>query len=112
MKITQTAIIALSIVLLSTSCRTKLVCSEVRRATIDYLPLCDISFKFNRCRCRCFNLNNYSTVKPALCGEDFIEGNYELEYCEGIAGFYVEDWATEVKPNVKRLIRIRGDYCR
>ena len=112
MKITKKLIIALSIVLLSVSCRTKIVCSEVRRATIDYLPFCDISFKFNRCRCRCFDINNYNTVDAVLCGEDFIEGDFALEYCDGIAGFYVEDWATRVRPNVIRLSRIKKDYCR
>ena len=94
------------------SCRTKIICTEVRTATIEALPLCDISFKFNRCRCRCFNLNNFSNVDDVACGEGFKSGNYDLEYCEGISGFYIEDWALEVKPKVKKLDRIKRDNCK
>jgi hypothetical protein len=34
-----------------------------------------------------------------------------LEECEGLSGFSVEDMAKEVKPNIKKLGRIKDDYC-
>ena len=73
--------------------------------------MCDISFKFNRCRCRCFNVNNFSTVNDQYCGEAFKSGNYNLEYCDGLSGFHINDWLEEVKPKIKLLDRIKRDNC-
>ena len=109
-----TTVVLLTTFLLS-SCRTKLICSEVRSATIKPLPLCDISFQFNECYCRCFDLNNFKEVNENKCTwkyGDFKEGSYPLETCEGLSGFYVNDWAVEVKPKIKKLSRIKYDNCK
>lgn len=90
----------------------KLTCAQVRSAKIKSLPYCDISFKKNRCRCRCFNLTSYKVVDDIQCGEDFKTGNYELETCEGVGGFLVEEWAKDVRPNIKKLQNLYGNLCR
>lgn len=112
MQTTKTLITIASILFLSVSCRSKLICNEIKAATIKNLPLCDISFQFNRCRCRCFNINTYTTVEPEACGDDFEAGDYPITYCESLSGFFVEDWAVEIRPKIRRLDRIKGDYCR
>ena len=106
----------------------KLVCSQVRSLEVKPIPACDMSFQFNRCRCRCFNFNTWETLPLNQCPklmeeldanmsfeivvEKGEEGkNFPLEYCEGVAGFFVEDMANEIRPNVKGLSRIKADYC-
>jgi len=109
MLITALAIISLA------SCKTKLICAQVNSATIKPIVLCDLSMQFNRCRCRCFNLNAWDEVEDKACkwahDEPFKKGDYPIDYCEGIAGFYLEDIAREVKPKVKKLSKIKSDYC-
>ena len=94
---------------------TKLTCAQIRASHIDNLPLCDISFVKNRCRCRCFNLTNHTVVEDNNCtwtdGEEFRSGDYELEVCEGISGFFIDDWAKEVMPKTKKLKRIFNNLC-
>jgi len=110
MKTTRILIIILSTLFLI-SCKTKIICAQVRKNKIDHVPICDISFQFDRCRCRCFNLNDWDTVRDEKCGDDFVGGDFPVEVCEGIAGFYPSVMALELKPKIKDLARIRGDYC-
>lgn len=97
------------------SCKTRIICSQIKSNTIKPIALCDLSLQFNRCRCRCFNPNTWSEVNDNLCSwkyeEPFKKGDYPIDYCEGIAGFFIEDIAREVKPKVKNLNRIKSDYC-
>jgi len=76
------------------------------------LLLCDVSFKFNRCRCRCYDLNLGVTLAPAACLDivsiqslGITEGatawNQPIEFCEKFAGFNMEDWAIEIQPKAK-----------
>lgn len=90
----------------------KLTCKQIRAAKIKSLPLCDVSFQYNRCRCRCFNLTEYKRVEDAQCGEDFESGDYDLEQCEGLAGFIAEEWPREVEPKIKKLQNLYGNLCR
>lgn len=110
----------------------KLTCAQIRSAKIDSLPICDLSFEKNRCRCRCFNLTDYKTVKNSACNrkfknEDyipdyfeydpdkklykFISGDYDVYSCEGISGFQITDWPTEVRPKVRKLKNLYGNLC-
>ena len=112
--ITKLTAITLTIFLLS-SCKTKLICRQVINAEIKPLPLCDISLQFNECYCRCFDLNNWQEVADNACKwkyGSFKKGSYPLKTCEGLAGFFLEDMAQEVKPKVKKLSKIKSDYCR
>jgi len=108
-------IIKLLIIFYLSSCKTKIICPQVKANFIKPIPICDISLQFNRCRCRCFNPNTWSEIKDSFCSwhhnEPFKKGDYPIDYCEGIAGFYIEDIALEVKPKVKNLARIKSDYC-
>lgn len=87
------------------------MCRQVRRYAVKPLPMCDVSFHFSRCRCRCFNLNTFSQVDDSKCGDDFESGNFPLEKCEDISGFLADDWAKEVRPKIKAINRVRRDYC-
>ena len=47
------------------SCRSferQVICKEIDSYKIKPSPMCDISFKFNRCRCRCFDYNKWETL--------------------------------------------------
>lgn len=81
---------------------------------IKPVVMCDISFQFNRCRCRCYNINELKTVNPKDCGLDIDVPNWNrrLEACEGISGFFVEDWGTEIIPKAKEIKRWHEDTCR
>jgi hypothetical protein len=76
-----------------------------------YQVLCDISFQKNRCRCRCYNLDNLSTVDKFNCKDDWNKYflgvpnshpvNYKLNRCEGISGFRVEEVAKDIIPGIR-----------
>jgi len=83
-------------------CKT-IVCRDVRRYQIPTVKLCDISIKFERCRCRLFNANNWTALSEAEDGP--------LSDCEGLAGFNQSDIALSVRPNVKALDRIKRNLC-
>lgn len=93
----------------------KLTCAQIRSSKLKAMPLCDISFQENRCRCRCFSFSTYETVEDDNClwpdESQFFSGNYELETCEGISGFFVTEWAREVGPKVKKLNNLYGNIC-
>ena len=108
---------------------TQIVCSQLETHKIKNIKSCDISFRFNRCRCRCFNMNawkeqplkdckEFSGVVPEevrkfkkKTGEVYEAVNYPADHCEGISGFYLDTIATEVRPNVKALNQIKENLC-
>lgn len=95
------------------SCKTKIICAEIKRNKFKAVPFCDISFKpVARCRCRCFDLNDYETVEDLACGENFTSGNFPLEECDQIAGPSLQDWAVEIRPKIKRYSQVRDTYCK
>jgi predicted alpha/beta superfamily hydrolase len=94
------------LMIFSGSCQTvnqKVVCSQIRKHEIPVVKMCDISFKFNRCRCRNFDLNSWNAVGEAE--------NLPLEQCEGVAGFFVEDIAVKIRPNIKAMYRLKENLC-
>lgn len=120
-------IIALLMTFTLSSCRTtyeqKLVCSQIAKHQIPPTPLCDISFKFDRCRCRCFNYNSWSVAPLTKCerfrdlsgamslvdGEEVLD--FELEYCDGIGGSFAQDQVNNIRSNVKALNLIKENLC-
>lgn len=54
------------------------------------VQLCDVSFKFSRCRCRLYDLEKLQPKSDAQ--------NFPMTYCEGIFGFRAGDMATELIP--------------
>lgn len=110
--------IMLSMIFLLNSCRTavqRIVCAQIREARLPNLIMKDVSIQFDRCRLRCFNLNDWQTLPLKECkGYENEAGNSlnrPLIECEGVAGFSVEDWASEVRPRIKQLGGLRDDYC-
>lgn len=82
------------------------------------LPAGDISFQFERCRARCLDPNTWQALELKECLEAFPDAkegefsrNYPLVKCEGLAGFFIDDIATEIRPKVKALNSIKKDYC-
>ena len=103
-----------------TSCKNqKLICKEIDNAKVNPVIMYDVSFVFNRCRARCFDVNEWKTLPISNCPrliddtEDLTAEsvNYEIEKCEGVAGFAIEDIAREIRPNVKRLSDLNKDVC-
>ena len=108
-------LIIVPLIIFLVSCKTKIICSQVNSANIKPIPICDLSLQFNRCRCKCFDPNKWLPTDDIYCshnGESFKSGSYPIDYCEGIAGFFLEDIATEVKPKIKKLAKIKSDNCR
>ena len=102
------------LILLATSCRgvrKRIACGQIRSAQTDSKVKCDISFRFNRCKCSCFNLTEYATVDDKECGDDFESGRFPLEACEGMMGFHINDWADEFRPKIKKLNSSFKNYC-
>ena len=75
---------------------------------------CDVSFKFDRCRCRCLDIYNQKTTDPKECDLDWAEDtrNFPLEQCEGIAGFYLEDITKEIIPQARKTKQCFADQAR
>ena len=104
---------------LITSCQTKfsqkVICAQIRSHQIPPVPKCDVSFKFSRCRCRCFDYNTWETVPLNFCSR-FADltgsaANFDLSYCDGIDGSFLSDEASSIRPNVKALSNIKGNLC-
>jgi hypothetical protein len=93
------------------SCQHKTTCLEIKTARIRPVITCDISFQFKTCSCRCFNVNDWEKISDKNC-KNFTEGDYPLETCDGIAGFFLDDIATEIKPKIKKLASINRDNCK
>ena len=117
------------------SVQRKIVCAQVNDNQMKPLASGEISFQFNRCRARCLDPNTWQALPIKECKKDWPEceecevdiakkpdrkcesycselaRNYPLVKCEGLAGFFVEDIATEIRPKVTALNRIKKDYC-
>lgn len=80
---------------------------------IEPVKLCTVKLSFDvpKCNCRCFDLNNWEQANDAWCGEGFESGNYPIEACNGISGFYNSDIATEIRPKIKSMAETRRDQC-
>jgi hypothetical protein len=109
----------------------KLLCQQIKDYTIKPIPMCDVSFQFARCRCRCFDYNNWEALplnkcerfqeeRPSLISEMDQETkkrnqvevvDFNIGYCDGIGGFFAADAAQEVRPNIKALADVKKDYC-
>ena len=79
--------------------------------TIRPQIMCDVSFQFDRCRCRCYDVMNIKTTEDKFCGETFQSGNYPIESCEGVSGFKLEQWANPIIPFMKEGKRWINDRC-
>ena len=113
----------------------KIVCAQIADNEMKPLASGEISFQFNRCRARCLDPNTWEAMPLKSCSRDFPEcseceveiaekpdrkcepycedlaRNYPPVKCEGLAGFFVEDIATEIRPKMGALNNIKRDYC-
>lgn len=73
--------------------------------------MCDISFQFERCRCRCYDLMNIKTTSPKRCGVESHEENWNLPIlaCDEISGFYIENLAKKIIPKARKIKRYYDD---
>jgi len=116
------------LMIFSASCNSvqrKLICRQVESATFTVKPMYDVSFRFNRCRARCFDMTNWNAVAIDYCptlledAETYGVGfdgdsesiNLPVDRCEGVAGFSLEDIAKDIKPKILKLAAIKEDQC-
>lgn len=122
------------------SFETKVVCEQIEQYKIEPIKACDISFQFNRCRCRCFDFNKWQALDAKMCPdfnnkvikqivrftddagvitaknistkeERFQAVDFPIEHCEGLSGYNIKDAATKVRPNVKALNEVKEQLC-
>lgn len=77
----------------------------------NYQVFCDISFKFDRCRCSCLNLDTLEISNPKECKDDWEKyfgvipseenTNFSIEFCENISGFFLDEIAKDIIPMIK-----------
>ena len=83
-----------------------------RSARFKPHPLCNISFEFQEITCRCYDLNQMTTIHPKKCGVELDEGQTAWlepwEKMDGLAGFYIDAWATDIIPTAKYLLKRKG----
>ena len=73
--------------------------------------LCDTSFVYNRCRCRCYDTEKLATVDKKKCKKDWEEyfgsvpdvhpENYDITYCDEVSGFKTEQVLKDIIPSIK-----------
>jgi hypothetical protein len=85
------------------SVQTGMVCSELKKQQIKPVEMCDISFTFNRCRCRMFDMNKWAALTKPV--------DHDIGYCDGIAGFRLNDEAIEIRPKIKAMYRLKENLC-
>jgi len=82
--------------------------------SIPYKPLYQYSFQFNQCIAVCYNYNDLKRVEDEKCGPEFVSGEYEAPFCDGIIGPNVKDYAKEIKPaliyNINQCNDARDEY--
>lgn len=100
-----------------TSVNTRIVCAQIASHQIVPVMSCDISFKYDRCRCRCFDFNSWEALELNKCPEfpgkivSKAAIDYPIETCEGVVGFFLEDAALKIRPEIKALHAIKGNLC-
>jgi len=113
--------IKLNMILLLMIFLTSAACKRIRP-----LILCDLDSRdFNRCRCRCYSLNDQKAVNKKLCDDhwerfyEFNEDKFIIEErkyfpkdhpvnldqrsCDQITGFKLEDVSREILPWARSL---------
>ena len=116
MKTTNKITTILLKILFLTSCQSK------------FIPVADISIHFNRCQVLCYDYKNLKIVDDKNCNKKISENykpfyskeldgnakeylrfnsssNYPIEYCDKVFGFYLEDFAKKVKPELNKEIQ-------
>lgn len=123
------------------SFETRLICEQIELYKIEPIKSCDISFQFDRCRCRCFDFNKWQALDAKFCPEfnnevilnivrftddkgirvakavatkteRFQAVDYPIEHCEGLSGYNIKDAAIKVRPNVKALNEVKEQLCK
>lgn len=80
-----------------------LVCNEVEENKLGELLMCHYSVKFDKCKCKTIDLDNYSEVTGLA--------EYPLSYCDGLAGFKTDTWGENIGPKLKALNRLKVERC-
>lgn len=96
-------IMMLSILLLVSSCvNTQLVCKAIPE--FNTVTLCSVSFKYEKCTCWEYDYEKQKSIS------DPIQMSFD-ECPETIIGYTAEDFAVELKPNIKKLDRLHENLC-
>ena len=90
--------------------------------------MCDMSFQFDRCRCRCWDIKKTKTVDPERCSKEIINHmgqnehdewigsekwsyNYPLVKCDMFSGYHLDTWATYIIPKIHEAKQYKKDRC-
>ena len=83
---------------------------------------CDINLSYGICNCKCLSLTTLQQVASSKCkwpnGAPFSKGRYPLERCDYLKGFFVKDYAENIKPYFKKVreeildLREEANHCR
>jgi len=82
-------------------CLIFLILSSCAKVKIAPKRFCTVSFQFTTCTCRMFDPNTWEALENSM--------EYPLGYCEGISGFYTEDWAVELLPKLRYRARAESN---
>ena len=85
--------------------------SNCKAPKIKPQVLCDVSIEFDRCRCRCYDLMQIKAVDDSKCGDEFVSGDYDLNKCDGVAGFHINVIAEKINPCAKETKEFYQDTC-
>lgn len=96
----------------------------------------DISFHFNRCRVTCYDVMKAASTNKEKCnitkniprdfpvfysletskkGKDYLQfnpGNYSLETCDQVVGFFIPTYSKKIRPWAKKTIQYYRDRRR
>ena len=81
-----------------------LVCNEVEENKLGEMLMCHYSVKFDKCKCKMINLDNYTEITSLT--------EYPLSYCDGLAGFKTESWGEDIGPKLRALSRLKEERCK
>ena len=90
--------------LISTTCQAPRIKPQI---------VCDYSYQFDRCRCRCYDNMKLKRVPPIECNQFFDEEEWEisLHECDGLTGWFIDDVNIEVLPWAKKTRQYYKDKC-
>ena len=100
----------LTIIALMTSlvgCRSvekALICKFVDDNKIGVQQICEYSHTFSQCRCKQIDFDSFQELTRME--------TFPIEYCDGLAGFKVQEWGEEIGPKLRALSRMKEERCK
>jgi len=74
--------------------------------TVPEMPTverCTTVIEFDKCRCHLYDINRLERISSAY--------DKSMDYCDNLTGFHAEDWAKEITPKGKYMIKWAKQHC-